>query len=575
MSAFAVAIDLLTGRYTASTYNDRGIAEWPPHPARVYSACVATWAEHGTELPDEAGTRAALEWLAMLPAPDVIASPEARVARRSVTTYYVPVNDQFVVSPPDRSKLDAALLLQEQAADEFRQRRAANALERERTVFAARARAAIAAPERVTNDALKVAASLTTPELRGRQPRTFPTVVPEVPVVVFAWEAAQEAIDRYVPLLAPLFARVVRLGHSSSLVRISVLPPGTQHLPSQVVVRLRPDAARGHIVLRWIAPGQLARLEEAHARHQGEEPRVLPARFFRYGATETEGVTRPATTHWHPDAIVFERVGGPRLPSVSSVGLSRQLRRALMSVCDEPIPPLISGHEADGSPVTVPHLAVVPLPFVGQRHADGRIMGVALMVPRETDEASRISLLSTVGRLERIARDQGTEDGHVALRLSATDVLTLRRIKLDAPASRSVDVHRWCGPSYRWVSVTPVALDRNPGDLHDPDPERRAAAIAAAEATVRDAVAHAAPDAAGHLVDVEVHRSALLPGSEKPLRFPRFPVSTARPQRVLVHVRLRFHVPVLGPMLLGAGRYHGLGLCLPLDETGDTTGLDA
>jgi CRISPR-associated protein Csb2 len=35
--------------------------------------------------------------------------------------------------------------------------------------------------------------------------------------------------------------------------------------------------------------------------------------------------------------------------------------------------------------------------------------------------------------------------------------------------------------------------------------------------------------------------------------------------RVPIHADIRFELPVKGPLLLGAGRYFGLGLCLPVE----------
>ena len=37
----AIEFELLTGRYAATAHNDRSRAEWPPHPARIFSALVA------------------------------------------------------------------------------------------------------------------------------------------------------------------------------------------------------------------------------------------------------------------------------------------------------------------------------------------------------------------------------------------------------------------------------------------------------------------------------------------------------------------------------------------------------
>ena len=36
-----IEVELLAGRYAATEHNDRSRAEWPPHPARFFSAMVA------------------------------------------------------------------------------------------------------------------------------------------------------------------------------------------------------------------------------------------------------------------------------------------------------------------------------------------------------------------------------------------------------------------------------------------------------------------------------------------------------------------------------------------------------
>jgi CRISPR-associated protein Csb2 len=121
----------------------------------------------------------------------------------------------------------------------------------------------------------------------------------------------------------------------------------------------------------------------------------------------------------------------------------------------------------------------------------------------------------------------------------------------------------WTRPSRRWASATPVALDRHPGDLHDPDPAARARAFEAARISVVESVQRIGLRPP---VEVDVLRSCVLPGTAKPRTYPRFPIDTHKQQRVLVHVRLVFAEPVCGPLLLGAGRYQGMGLCAPVDE---------
>ncbi len=117
-------------------------------------------------------------------------------------------------------------------------------------------------------------------------------------------------------------------------------------------------------MIRWVGPGQLDRLSAAFELHRETEPRVLPARFFRYREGAREKAAPSPRPVFGDDFVVMSRVGGPRLPITSVVGVSRQLRRALLSYADEPIHEALSGHRADGGASETPHLAIVPLPFV-------------------------------------------------------------------------------------------------------------------------------------------------------------------------------------------------------------------
>jgi CRISPR-associated protein Csb2 len=83
----ALEVEFLLGRYAATDFRDRERPEWPPHPARLFSALVAAVYDSG--LGESA--RAALLWLESLPAPHICAE-EAPAAPTPVTVY-VPVND--------------------------------------------------------------------------------------------------------------------------------------------------------------------------------------------------------------------------------------------------------------------------------------------------------------------------------------------------------------------------------------------------------------------------------------------------------------------------------------------------
>src|SRR5690606_39529806 len=84
----ALEIRFLTGRYAAAEVTDRIRAEWPLHPARVFSALAA--ALYDDPEPSEIEVRA-LEWLENAGHPEIIASD---AARRALGQVYVPTNDQ-------------------------------------------------------------------------------------------------------------------------------------------------------------------------------------------------------------------------------------------------------------------------------------------------------------------------------------------------------------------------------------------------------------------------------------------------------------------------------------------------
>ena len=97
----AIEIELLSGRYVATAHDDRTRAEWPPHPARFFSALVA--ALHDRE-PVDTAERDALLWLEAQPEPpdlEVDVDVDETVGRRQVRAVFVPVNDVTLVGDPE------------------------------------------------------------------------------------------------------------------------------------------------------------------------------------------------------------------------------------------------------------------------------------------------------------------------------------------------------------------------------------------------------------------------------------------------------------------------------------------
>lgn len=545
---FAIEVSLLTGRYVATAYNDRRASEWPPHPARLFSALTATCLSNEEVDPFESE---ALEWLESLPAPEIAAS-EAAV--RDVVTVFVPVNDAHQTGDVEAEvqALDNAREELE-AADTPKARAAAlkKVGKAEKKLAESMARA-VAIPARPPTIKVALNGERVLPEFRVRQPRTFPSVSPVDPVVTFIWKGSRPA-EVHRRALDRLLARVVRLGHSSSLVSARLLDsaPAATWFPSQT----------GRTVLRTTRTGQLDALIEAYSRHKETEPRVMPAGFTTY-TNIREPVPKPApSTCFESDGLVLQRVGGPRLPITAAAGLAGTLRRLILSTAAEPIPEVISGHLPDGSASGRDHLAIVPLPFVGSSHATGHLLGVALLLPKDSTLEDRRALYLAIDAWEKEARTPGDEEDNpaVPIHLGRLGSWLVRRLE-DQERQATLKSGTWTRLSRVWYSVTPVALDRHPGDLRSRNARKYATAVAKAERSLEAAVQRIGLP---RPIRVLVEPNPVLAGSVPARAFGRFPEDLKKNPRVLTHAILEFPEPVQGPILIGAGRYLGLGLFRP------------
>jgi CRISPR-associated protein Csb2 len=552
----ALRIDLLTGRYVATAYNDRTLAEWPPHPARVFSALVAVHHSAGTA---DAAERDALEWLAALSPPALCASG---VSTRASVPVFVPVNDVGLL--PDFSGDVIDLRSAEDDLGQVRERltgagqdpksvarelaKAEKQLAKQRARFESRVASALAVAE-PTTAALEMAKAVL-PEGRRRQPRMFPSVSPHLPVVHLVWPDAQPtATDR--ASLDAIARRVTRIGHSSSLVACRLVddPPPVDWLPS----------ASGELVLRVTSAGQLQRLEEDFVRHREEQPRTLPSNLQSYTRPAHETVTPVPVMG--DDWIVFRRVEGPGLPTRRTADLATVLRETLMRFADQPPQEILTGHGPNGEPSGVPHVAYLALPFLGGPHPDGSLLGVAVVFPRGVTAEDRTHVLRAIGTWEQRS-GQDAEDGEppvVPLLLGRAGTLRLQRIRGAVPL-RNLDPTLWCRESRSWATVTPIALDRNPGNLRAREAEEAAQAVRNAVGCIGQScrqIGLPSPESIG------VSALSSFRGPESSVVYPPFPKERDRFRRVLVHANITFEHLVRGPILLGAGRYRGLGLCMP------------
>jgi CRISPR-associated protein Csb2 len=575
-------VELITGRYVATATHDRGAAEWPPHPARLFSALVASLprAEAALDPGAEARARAALLAVEALPAPTVWAT---EATMRAAVPVFVPVADVHLVADTDALELEAERAEAEAAgAAALGKAAAAKAAKAARKKLDEAIARSLEAPAKPKREEVRLAS--TRFDAWGlRKPRQFPSVTPTSPSVWLCWpgapfsEADREALD-------VVCARVHRLGHSSSLVSVrALLLPDDAPGPSPDHVQWVPAEGDAEQVMRTPGPGQLVRLEAEYAVHQETEPRVLPARAQAYVRAGAPCAQPPPAGDFSSDAaewIVLQRRAGPRLPLTAAVGLASALRGLLLRLAGTPSPRLLSGHHPEGAPDDAPHLAIVPLPFVGRAHADGTLQGVALIPPRGLDDAQREALLDAVAAW--IERDQAKEGSDAALCLGLRGAGELQlALRAADEAPHSLQAATWARPSRSWATVTPIALDRNPGNLDaerdaerrahrsgEPDPEGRARAARAEANAVAQITAALTRQGLPAPSAVELSWQSPIVGAPPVRDFPAFPPKEGRVRRVKVHARIVFDEPVAGPLLLGAGRYYGLGLCRPLfDDT--------
>lgn len=438
-----------------------------------------------------AGRRETLEWLERQ-APPEISAPE--IHERTTGTVYVPVNDPILKTPdvieqgfPDRPLGD-------------RRRR------QERTF-------SIGSP--------------LPPRDESGQSRDYRSVY-------YTWrgpEAPPEDLD-------DILREVTRLGHSSSLVAASLWasdPPPPSLIP----------ASGGELELRIPEPGTLARLDELHeirtlpTREQDRRmPSLGPDRWTGYRRADRSAPDRgPWSEHW---IWTLE----PRISVTAWIHLAEAIRGTLLHSLPQDAAGVLNGH-GQGN-----HLAVVPLPHVGHPHADGSVLGFAVLAP-ELDEDVRDTLLLALGQLTEIGQRGQIRAGAAGLfRAEGAKSYELRR---------TLRSETWTGPARAWATVTPLVFDRFPkGNL---PLEQIAAASVRRLGLPAPAEVHLCPEAVP---------SGAPPSHSFRVRRSQSAARRRRDRRPWSHALLRWDRPVEGPVVLGAMRHFGLGLCKPvsLEELG-------
>lgn len=365
-------------------------------------------------------------------------------------------------------------------------------------------------------------------ERRNRQERLFPAVVPSDPTVVFQWREAGD-VELHREALRSIVENLSYLGHSASPVRACL----RAHLAVPTLTPVAETSNNTDRVLRVPGRGRFDRLQSVHRQRIEDESIQLPL-----GRTQAYASVRSLPTSLFASrALVLAFDRGPRLALDSTLPLMQHLRAAVLARLGDGAHELLSGHDASGRVTQAPHLAFLPLGNVNHQHADGFVKGAALVLPRAVDPA--------------VERDlQRALSGEWALHLGPLGSLSTRLVEHQTEEINALRFLAYAQTSQCWASVTPAVLDRHP-KKKGPTAEQIVAASCSK-------VGLPVPS------EVRVAPVSAVRGAPTASRFHGNAKQVAN--RIRQHVWLRFDQQVRGPVLLGAGRFMGLGLCLPVSS---------
>jgi len=376
------------------------------------------------------------------------------------------------------------------------------------------------------------------PARRARQPRRFPAALPEDSTVRLMWHTAEV---QHLATLDAIARDVGYVGHSASLTRCRFLTDAT--------------SAASQPARRRIYPGRLRDLEVRFRAGQRPLPGqdVVPAQ-----------ISKQTPPDWLVLQLIDNRAESERRvqPTALTIDLRaapvacKALRDAVMSGYGKaglPVPEWVSGHQPDGAPTKAAHLAAVPLAFAGYPNADGNLLGLALIPPAGHDLLDDDGFVAAMRTLVSPEAD--------AIRLTLGRLGELLLAPTFDSAKRSLQPGRYCCTALRWTTLTPLVLDRH---LKEGDGPEAMAAIVATSAARTTGTPVAQVVLSKHAA-IEGAPSAA-PSGRAP-RWTGWTVPDKLRSRRLVHATIVFKRAVTGPVLLGAGRFYGLGLCLPLPDT--------
>ncbi|MCB2262737.1 MAG: type I-U CRISPR-associated protein Cas5/Cas6 [Candidatus Thiosymbion ectosymbiont of Robbea hypermnestra] len=501
---------LLGVRFHEGRYH--GIPDWPPSPARLFQALVAGAIEGGGISTDD---RAAFEWLEALPAP-VIAAPATRDGQGFGN--FVPNNDSDK-HPPYSKKVSKAI-----------------------------------------------------------KPRLFEAEIP----FLYAWtfqdtDADQQRAHR----IRDLAERLYQLGRGVDMAWAWGELLDEEETQARLarhrgpVYRPTPGGDRKH-ELNGPLPGSLNSLELRHSatgnrfdykietKREKAKVNVLfsrpPKPRFRSIAYDSPShhylfelrTTNPETPFDpQPQEHIF------RLVLYLRDAARERLARALPEETARIERVLIGRNATEADKAS--RVRILPLPSIGHFHADQDIRRVLVEVPVNCPLRPDDLEWAFSGLVLSETTDPDTGEVTQTRLVPAADTAMLRHFGVSSPKSRQA-----ANKSRLWQTVTPAVLPAQaPRKRIAPDHRKGAAERLAGEAQALSAV-HQALRHAGVASQVASLRVQRDPFTAKGQPAKPFADNTRFAPEHLWHVEIGFREPVAGPLVIGDGRYMGLGLMAPV-----------
>ena len=416
---------------------------------------------------------------------------------------------------------------------------------------------------------------------RSRQPRLFPRVHIGDQPLRQTWHVQDEPSIDHLPAIEAVCRNVTRIGHSSSLVWVRLerdSSVGPTHVPDENALekglRITQRGALRRLEEAFNGPAteQFFVLEEQANSSKGKAKKPFQAKlaeqFPRGQPTSLRPVfsiskgyrqvmptsVEPPPSPFDANFIVLREADDATqaFGLESTAQITQALRNMIMRGSPvQPVPPWVGGHTPTGEKLeSEPHMALIPLAFVGPEHADGHLMGVGIVLPRNLSFRDRGIVLSPI-----LFDETTNEPKPLPLAMGPAGTWNIVRETSLSP-KRTLQTLTYVGPSNAWASVTPVVLDRMPKKERATDPVGWREEVAGIVAQSCKNVGLPEP------IAIRVEKTPFFRGSLRAMPgqggFPQL-----RPGRFQVHVVIEFEQPVRGPILLGAGRFRGYGLMRP------------